>query len=340
MLELYGNTLSDFAVAGVFGVGVVVFGVSLRSLLVFCATRFAARFAGVLVPVIRSFSVVFFCFVAVFAVFFFFLAVPPSVDSVLRHAFVIFLALQVLFVVFRLIDFGVHRYSETLDRDRKMLVTMLPSVGLVLKVVITLFVAVFALSNVGIDVTALVAGLGIGGLAIAFAFQKILGDLFSAFVVFFDRPFSVGDFITAAGESGTVERVGIKSTCLRAFSGERVVIPNSDLVNAVVHNNADFPSRRAVLSFFVSYDTGVDTLATVPDLIEQSVLSHEKVRFSHAKIRELDAYGVVFEAVYHVDSGTYNEHLAIRHAVYVSVLSSFSERGIVPGYPVIHTPRA
>ena len=71
----------------------------------------------------------------------------------LRHAFVIFLALQVLFVVFRLIDFGVHRYSETLDRDRKMLVTMLPSVGLVLKVVITLFVAVFALSNVGIDVT-------------------------------------------------------------------------------------------------------------------------------------------------------------------------------------------
>ena len=108
----------------------------------------------------------------------------------------------------------------------------------------------------------------------------------------------------------------------------------------MVHNNADFPSRRAVLSFFVSYDTGVDTLATVPDLIEQSVLSHEKVRFSHAKIRELDAYGVVFEAVYHVDSGTYNEHLAIRHAVYVSVLSSFSERGIVPGYPVIHTPRA
>src|SRR3546814_878321 len=136
----------------------------------------------------------------------------------------------------------------------------------ILNVVIWIFGLVLLLSNLGYDVTAIVAGMGIGGIAIALAAQTILGDLFSYFVIFFDRPFEIGDFIVVDDKSGTVEYVGIKTTRLKSLGGEQLVFSNTDLTNSRLHNYKRMERRRIVFKLGVVYETPEKKLKLIPEI--------------------------------------------------------------------------
>jgi small-conductance mechanosensitive channel len=188
-------------------------------------------------------------------------------------------------------------------------------------------------SNLGFDVTALVAGLGIGGIAIALAAQNVLADLFASIAIVLDRPFGVGDFITFGDERGTVERIGIKTTRIRSLSGEQISCPNTDLLNARVHNFKRMSERRVEFSIGTTYDTPYESLERIPTLLKTIVKNQEKVRFERAHFQGYGNSALTFEVVYWVLSADSNVYMDIQQAINLAVFRTFEEEGIKLAHP-------
>lgn len=201
------------------------------------------------------------------------------------------------------------------------------------KVVIWLLGALWVLSNFGVNVTSLIAGLGIGGVAIAFALQKILSDLFSSFAIYLDKPFEVGDFIVVGNNSGTVEKIGIKTTRMRALQGEELVISNAELTTSRVQNFKKMHERRVQFRFGVLYETPHKLLKEIPDMIKKIVEAHDDVRLDRVHLAAYSDSAVTFELVYFVLSGDYVKHMDINEDILFSVKEAFDKKGISFAYP-------
>ena len=185
------------------------------------------------------------------------------------------------------------------------------------------------------DVTALVAGLGIGGVAVALAAQNILGDLFASVSIALDKPFVIGDFVTVGEFMGTVEYIGLKTTRVRSLSGEQVVFSNTDLLDSRIRNFGRLYQRRVVLTLGVTYQTPREELARIPDTIREAIVSQggDRVRFDRAHLASYDDSAITFEAVYVVLDPDYTLHMDIKQDVYLKVHEAFEERGIDFAYP-------
>ena len=166
------------------------------------------------------------------------------------------------------------------------------------KIIIWAVALLIALENLGVDVTGLVAGLGIGGIAVALAAQNILGDLFSAFSIFVDRPFVIGDFIRVGDQMGTVENIGMKTTRLRSLTGEQLIFGNSDLVSSRIQNFGRLDERRANFTVGVTYDTPKDVVEKIPTMIREAVEAQEQVRFDRSHFKEFGDSALIFETIY------------------------------------------
>ncbi|GAA0528170.1 mechanosensitive ion channel family protein [Chitinophaga japonensis] len=189
------------------------------------------------------------------------------------------------------------------------------------------------LSNWGVDVTAFIAGLGIGGIAIALAAQTILGDLFSYFVIFFDRPFEIGDFIIVQDKMGVVEYIGIKTTRIRSLSGEQLVFSNTDLTNSRVHNYKRMERRRIVFQFRVVYQTPAEKLERIPVIVKEIITGREGLQFDRAHLLSLAPSELLYEVVYYVLTGDYNEYMDHQQAINLALFNTFAKEGIEFAYP-------
>lgn len=187
---------------------------------------------------------------------------------------------------------------------------------------------VFLLSNWGIEVTPIIAGLGIGGIAVALAAQNILGDLFSYFVIFFDRPFEAGDFIIVDDKMGTIEYVGIKTTHIRSLSGEQIILGNSNLTNSRIHNYKRMMRRRVVFTIDVEYGTPLETLKKIPGLIRSIVERQQLVTFDRAHFAAYKDWSLRFEVVYYVLSADYNVFMDIQQSINLEIYEAFQREKI------------
>ncbi|MCU0413892.1 MAG: mechanosensitive ion channel family protein [Ignavibacteriaceae bacterium] len=192
---------------------------------------------------------------------------------------------------------------------------------------------VFLMDNLGFDISAVIAGLGIGGIAIALAAQTILGDLFSYFVIFFDRPFEVGDFITVQDKVGTVEYTGIKTTRVRALTGEQLVFSNTDLTNSRIHNFKKMQERRVVFKLGVVYQTTAAQLEEIPKLVRGIIESHNDVRFDRGHFATFSDFSLNFEFVYFVISSEYLIYMDTQQSINLQIYKEFEKRGIEFAYP-------
>jgi small-conductance mechanosensitive channel len=192
---------------------------------------------------------------------------------------------------------------------------------------------IFLISNIGFDISAVITGLGISGVAIALASQNILRDLFNYFVIFFDQPFQIGDFISLNNISGTIEKIGIKSTRITSLSGEEIIIPNSDLANAQVHNYKKMEKRRVLFTLSVVYQTTSENLESIPLLIKTIIENTECAEFDRAHFKSYGDSGLVFEIVYFVLSADYNVYMDTQQKINISTYKEFSECGIEFAYP-------
>lgn len=273
------------------------------------------------------------------------LALPVRVHAALRTATVLALLLQAAVWGGAGIDFWVERTRRRQlqgDGSSAALVAVLRLVG---KLVLWSLLLLVALDNLGIDVTALVAGLGVGGIAVALATQNILGDLFASLSIAMDKPFVVGETVGVGDFVGTVESVGLKTTRLRSQSGEQLVFANGDLLQSRLRNFKRMSERRVVLAFGVAPGTPPNALARVPELLRGLIERQAPVRFERAHLKGLGASSLDFEAVYWVLSPDYNLFMDIQQAVLLGLLAGLKEGGIelaapAPAVVVVPPPSA
>ena len=201
------------------------------------------------------------------------------------------------------------------------------------RVTIWSIVLLAALDNLGVNITTMIAGLGVGGIAVALAAQNILGDLFASLSIVLDKPFVVGDFLIIGDFLGSVEKVGIKTTRLRSLSGEQLVFSNNDLLNSRIRNYGRMFQRRVVFSIGVTYQTSAEQLKAIPGMLREAVESRERVRFDRAHFQKYGDFALIFEVVYYVLSADYNEYMDIQQAVNLTIFEDFEKHGIEFAYP-------
>ncbi|MBS1918153.1 MAG: mechanosensitive ion channel family protein [Bacteroidetes bacterium] len=192
---------------------------------------------------------------------------------------------------------------------------------------------VFLADNLGYNVTALITGLGVGGIAIALAAQSILGDLFSYFIIFFDKPFEIGDFIIVDDKMGTIEYIGIKTTRVRTLSGDQLIFSNHDLTNSRVHNYKRMEKRRVVLSIGVTYKTSVQLLKKIPEIVKKIIEMQPLVTFDRGHFSHLGNYSLDFEFVYYVMSADYNLYMDKQQSINFLIMEKFRSEHIDFAYP-------
>jgi len=194
-------------------------------------------------------------------------------------------------------------------------------------------IALMTLDNLGVNITALITGLGVGGVAIALAVQNILGDLFASLSIVIDKPFVSGDFIIVDDFMGTVEHIGVKTTRLRSLSGEQIIFSNNDLLKSRVRNYKRMYERRVIFQLHVPYKTTPAQLGNVPNIIKNIVLSFEKIRFERAHFSKLGDSTLDFEVVYWVLDPDYNLYMDIQQGINLKLMQAFSKEGIEFAYP-------
>jgi small-conductance mechanosensitive channel len=191
----------------------------------------------------------------------------------------------------------------------------------------------FLLSNLGVNITSLVAGLGVGGIAVALAAQNILGDLFSSFSIYFDKPFVLGDYVTVGQHSGNVKNIGLKTTRLQALSGEEVVIPNGEITATRIQNYRFMKVRRVVFSLNVDPRLPASVLGGVPAAIRDIVEPNGKVRFDRSHLKEFTDAGALFETVYYIDTDDYVFFMDTQQRVLLAIKEKLEREGIGLSYP-------
>ena len=192
---------------------------------------------------------------------------------------------------------------------------------------------ILLLDNLGFKVSAIIAGLGIGGVAVALAAQAVLGDVFSFFAIMLDRPFELGDFIIIGDFMGTVEHVGIKTTRLRSLGGEQLVFSNTDLTNSRVRNYKRMDQRRILFKVGVTYQTSPAQLREIPDIIKSAIGKIKNTVFDRAHFASFGDFSLVIEVVYYVLSAEYNVYMDVQQQINLAISEEFAKRGIEFAYP-------
>jgi len=223
------------------------------------------------------------------------------------------------------------RAQQAADPDR---ITSSAAIAFLVRVVLWAVVGLMILDNLGVNITTLVASLGIGGIAIALAVQSILGDLFASLSIVLDKPFVVGDFIIVDTMLGTVERIGLKTTRVRSLGGEQIVFSNADLLKSRIQNLRRMEARRVVFRFDVTYDTPEPTLRRLPGLVEEIVAAQPQTRFDRAHLASLAAPGYTFETVYYVDSADYRVFMDTQQEIYLRIVALLAQHEVRLALPV------
>ncbi len=253
-------------------------------------------------------------------------------DKVLRGATIVVISFYVIRLITILIRVFIESYVKTQENGEEK-VKQLKGVLLVINLCIWFLGGVFMFDNLGYDVTAIIAGLGIGGIAIALAAQNILGDLFNYFVIFFDQPFEIGDFIVVDDKMGNVEYIGIKTTRLKSLSGEQIIISNTDLTNSRLHNFKRMEKRRILFSLGVTYQTTPEQLKIIPALIKSTIEEQDNVTFDRAHFANFGDFSLNFEVVYYVQSREYSVFMDINQNINLKLFEAFADKGIEFAYP-------
>ena len=259
------------------------------------------------------------------------LTLPKNIEKIIGNGFIIVTTWYLIRFASHAVKFILSGFIDKTDNEGdKKKIKALTSLFNVIVYVLGLL---FLLNNLGVNITAIVAGLGIGGIAVALAAQAVLGDLFSYFVIFFDRPFEIGDFITVDSKSGTIEKIGIKSTKIRGLTGELIIISNSNLTNSRVHNFKALKRRRIVFNVGVTYQTKLKELKIISSLIENIINSFEKAEFDRCSLSNFGDFSLNFEIVFFYESSDYKEYMAAQNGINLAIIEEFEKQKIEFAYP-------
>jgi small-conductance mechanosensitive channel len=261
-----------------------------------------------------------------------YLNLSERVSNVVHYATVAVIAFFAVRIITRTITLSLQTYVRKQENgDEK--IKQMRGIIVVINAIVWALGLVFLFDNLGYNVTAIITGLGIGGIAIALAAQNILGDLFNYFVIFFDRPFEIGDFVQVDDKLGIVENIGVKTTRLKTLRGEQLVFANTDLTNARLHNFKKLTARRVVFPIGVVYETPYEKVKAIPGILKKIIESEPKVRYDRAHFAAFGDFSLNFEIVYYIDSADYNEYMDAHQNINLNIMQAFANQGIEFAYP-------
>jgi small-conductance mechanosensitive channel len=258
---------------------------------------------------------------------------PQIVRKIIGVLFLLVIVYEIIRAFEKIIDFFTAKYQEKMDGKEAISQSMMKSLKVILKIILWTFGLILILGNLGVDVTSLIAGLGIGGIAIALAFQNILEDIFSSFSIYIDKPFKIGDYIEVDSDGGTVEKIGLKTSRLRTLNGQQLIISNRELTSARVQNFRKMEKRRDKFELGVTYDTSPEKLEAIPKMIEQIIAQFKELDFVRCKFRSFGDSALIFDVVYFVKSKKMDDYLAIKEKVNLAIYTKFNEEKIEFAYP-------
>ncbi|XOU94852.1 MAG: mechanosensitive ion channel family protein [Candidatus Kerfeldbacteria bacterium] len=331
---LFNNTVEEYGIALAILVGLIILFYIFQRIALHRLEKLAkltkTNIDDAVINIFRSIKPPFYFFIAFFIAIQFldFPDMANKIVSAFLIVWVVFLAVKASQIFINTL-FKEKMESES-DRGTK---SALGAINIIIKIIIWSIGLLMILSNLGIDITSLIAGLGIGGIAIAFALQNILSDLFSSFSIYFDKPFVVGDFIIVGGKSGTVKKIGIKSTRIRALQGEEVVISNNELTSSQIQNFKKMERRRVVFSIGVLYETSTEKMKMVPEIIKKIFESVDGIDLDRVHFNEFGDFSLGFEIAYFVQSPDFVKNMDVRHEINLKIKDEFEKVGIEMAFP-------
>ena len=327
--SVLGNSVKDWILAVFVFLVIWVFLRIFRKIILARAEKLAKKtstaFDDELVCICENISGVFYTFLSFYFAFKL-LHFGGDFEKYLDGLFIILVVFESVKIASRLLEFF-FRKTESHDR------TALFGLKLVAKIILWSTGVLLVLSNLGFNITALGASLGIGGVAVALAAQNILGDLFSSFSIYFDKPFQIGDYIQTPAGSGTVEKIGLKTTRMRSITGDELIIANRQLTDSAIHNFGRLLRRRADFSIGVVYSTPRKTLEKIPKIIRKIVETQPKTEFNWCHFREFGDWSLNFSVSYFINSADYLQFLDVQQAINLEIVSAFEKEKIEIAFP-------
>lgn len=297
------------------------------------AAKTKFKFDDLLIEIVDRFGWYFYVLIAVYIAINF-LVVPDILRSLLYYAILISLTYYAVRAVQSLIDYGTgiliqQRFEEEKEADT----SVIDLLSRIAKGVVWIIAVLLILHNMGYNITTLIAGLGIGGVAIALAMQSILGDIFASFSIYFDKPFQVGDFIIFGNDMGVVKKIGVKSTRIQALQGQEIVVSNKQLTETVVNNYKKMEQRRVVFSFGVKYETSTERLKKITEIVKDIFAKIELARLDRVHFFKFGDFSLFFEVVYYVATGDYNKYMDVQQEINFALKERFEKEEIEFAYP-------
>ena len=233
----------------------------------------------------------------------------------------------------RFLDFWIKSSRDRAMQHDPETATGLAAMSFLARLILWSLVALLLLDNLGFNVTTLLAGLGVGGIAVGLALQNILGDLFSSLSIVLDKPFQIGHFVVIDGFSGTVDNIGLKTTRIRSISGEILVFSNTDLTKARLRNYKFMQERRVLFTIGVTYNTAADMLERVPGIVQSIIVSQEQARFERAHLKDFGDSSLNFEVVYWMKTSDYGAYMDTQQAINLALMRAFGAMGVEFAFP-------
>lgn len=332
---LLGNSVQDWAIAFAIIAGCMLFARLLKRIVIIRIQKAAERTRSTLDDFIVSvINRTVMPYVFILSIYFGlkYLWIDPRIERILEVAILFVSVFYIIRTVTDIITYLFQSYAQK-GNNAEAQIKQAKGILIIIKLLIWVIGIVFLIDNLGYNITTIITGLGIGGIAIALAAQTVLGDLFSYFVIFFDKPFETGDFIIVGDKMGSVEYIGIKTTRLRALGGEQLIVANTDLTNSRVQNYKRMEKRRVVTAIGVTYETSPEKLKKIPDIVKGIIESQPNIQFDRAHFTGFGNFSLNFEIVYFVANPDYNMFMDRQQAIALGIFEAFKNEDIVFAYP-------
>lgn len=260
------------------------------------------------------------------------LTLTPRVERIIDMLGIVLLTLLAIVFTVALVRYSFEEYMRKRGVDASGDRALKGVVGLA-KALVWVIGTLFLLDNLGFKISTVVAGLGIGGIAVALAAQTILGDLFAYFTILFDRPFEIGDFVIVGDYMGVIERFGIKTTRIASLGGEQIVVSNKDLTDSRVRNYKRMTKRRVVFRLGVTYQTPASLLQEIPGIVTDIFREIEGTTLDRVHFFSYGDFSLIYEIVYYVDGNDYTKYMDLQQTANLRIYEEFEKRKIGFAYP-------
>jgi len=333
----------NFGNTDIYITALVIFAISISILRIFkfviikklknIAAKTVTKYDDVAIDMVDKIGWHFYILIALYITFHYLASMQfglfSEIKTILYYTIVIIIIYHAVKTIQAMVDHG----TDVLIMRKDIDVSTIELLNRIIKGGLWLVAIILILSHLGYNVTTLVAGLGIGGIAVAFALQNILGDVFASCSIFLDKPFKRGDYIIFGTEEGIVKKIGMKSTRVEALQGQEIIVPNKTLTDTIVHNYKKMDYRRIVFNFSIKYETTTANLEKIPMIVKEIVTNIKMVRFGRAHFHKFGDFGYVFEIVYFIDSGDYSRYMDLQQEINFAIKKYFENEGIEIAYP-------